>query len=82
MNTHPPARVRWVSPFHRGLRSQSFNNIVRGPLTDKQIAKYQEKGYYSAAFKQARREAAERKRKTRRVGSFVEVEGRMIYSPV
>lgn len=60
--------------------------IVRKPLTDAQIAKYQRQGYYSTAFREARRERMRRKLATRlkygRDGNFVLVDGRMVYSPV
>jgi len=85
--TTPKGRpaIRWISHYHaRGLQSQKFNNIVGKPLTDRKIAKYEAQGYYSAAVRQARRERREAAQKARakRVGSFLEVEGRLIYSPV
>lgn len=58
---------------------------MRGMLTDKQITKYIEQGYYSAEFKDARRQYMENKQKKReakRAGNFMTSEGRMIYSPV
>jgi hypothetical protein len=35
--------------------------LVRGRLTDRQIEKYRKSGWYSAAFKAARREAMEKR---------------------
>jgi hypothetical protein len=53
-------------------------------LTDRRIGQYQKRGYYTEAFRQARRELMERKRGNRiqREGNFVEQNGRMIYSPL
>jgi hypothetical protein len=67
---------------NRPLRS-SWNPdhmLVLGPLTDRKIEKYAQRGWYSAEFRQARRERWQRKGK--RDGNFVERDGRMIYSPV
>lgn len=60
---------------------------MRGPLTDKQIERYRKMGFYSAEFKQARKELQDmRKRRRderRRDGNFVkDGEGRMIYAPL
>lgn len=74
MNDLPQARIRsaWnVAALLRGKK-----------LTDKQIAKYEKLGYYSAEFRRERRAAWERARKRRREGSFdVSEDGRMIYNP-
>ncbi len=58
--------------------------LIRGPLTDKKIAKYQKQGWYSEAFKEARRELMNKKRsgKLRREGSFVRDGDRMLYNPL
>lgn len=56
----------------------------RAKLTDKKIKHYQDLGYYSADFKEARRELWEKKaarRAAKRDGNFDLVEGRMIYRP-
>lgn len=55
----------------------------KGKLTDKTIQKYQEQGFYSAEYKAARRELAEKRSKKRvvRDGNFDIVDGRMIYRP-
>ena len=64
--------------YRSGWPSAGF---ILGPLTDKKIAKYQKLGYYSAEFKEARKELQARKRK--RKGNFVESEdGRLVYSPL
>lgn len=62
--------------------------LIRGPLTDKKIEQYREAGWYSAEFREARREMMERKRvkreqhEARREGNFlVFKDGRQVYSP-
>lgn len=55
--------------------------LIRGPLTDKKIARYQKRGFYTAEFKEERRKYAAQKRVKRR-GNFIENEGRLIYSPL
>jgi|SRR6185369_4811558 len=60
------------------LRSANIGaNLIGKPLTDRQIDKYAEAGWYSAEFKEARRIKMNAKRK----GNFIESDGRMIYSP-
>lgn len=54
--------------------------LIRGRLTDKKIEHYRKRGWYSQAFKEARRELMEKKR-SKRSGAFLEHEGRLIYSP-
>ena len=54
--------------------------LIRGRLTDKKIAAYERRGWYSAEYRSARRELMEKK-KVRREGNFSLREGRMIYSP-
>lgn len=58
--------------------------LRRGPLTDRKIAFYEKRGYYSTEFRDARRELMQRKQAKReqREGGFVIREGRMIYSPL
>jgi len=55
--------------------------MMRGPLSDKKISRYAKEGFYSAEYRQARRERMAQKANKRR-GNFVEVEGRMVFSPV
>ena len=76
----------WTFDKRPNLRS-SWNTtamLIRGPLTDRKIKKYEAQGWYSAEFKQARKAKMENKRiKThlRRVSNFFEHDGRLIYSP-
>lgn len=55
----------------------------RAKLTDKKIEQYQEQGYYSADFREARRQLWEKKaaKRIKRDGNFDIVDGRMIYRP-
>lgn len=57
----------------------------RRALTDRKIAKYESLGYYSAEYRQARRDLQARKRAgaaSRRSGNFdVADDGRLIYRP-
>lgn len=57
--------------------------LVRGPLTDRKIEQYAKQGYYSDAFREARRELWQRKaaKRAQRSGNFLLVDGRMIFSP-
>lgn len=67
------------------LRSQRIGTAVLGPLTDKKIARYEAQGYYSEAYRTARRElwASRSARKSRREGNFlIYGDGRKIFSPV
>lgn len=76
MNEGKPPRIR-----------SSWNMtamLIRGPLTDRKIEKYRAKGWYSAEFRQARRDKMEKRRienHVRRVSNFFEEDGRLIYSP-
>lgn len=54
--------------------------VVGKKLTDRKIRQYEQRGYYSNEFRQARREAWERKQ-SKREGNFTLRDGRMIYSP-
>jgi hypothetical protein len=74
----PPIRSSW----------NETRILVRGPLTDKAIEKYRKQGWYSAEFKEARREmiarrnAKRQERESRREGNFlVFTDGRKVYSP-
>lgn len=71
------------APMARMRSSWSETKLVmRGPLTDRKIEQYQKRGWYSEAFKQARRERMAKKATMRREGSWVHMEdGRTIYSP-
>jgi len=57
--------------------------LMRGPLTDRKITQYAKAGYYSDAFREARREMWQRKaaKQARREGNFLVSEGRLIFSP-
>lgn len=60
--------------------------LMGKPLTDWKIAEYKRRGYYSAAFREARADLLRRKRirhevRSKRQGLFIEREGRLIYSP-
>lgn len=77
----------WINPSSRirsGWKPERF--IVRKLLTDKQIEKYRRMGFYSAEFKQARKELQDmRKRRRderRRDGNFVRDGDRLIFSPL
>ncbi len=67
----PPIRSSW----------QSAHFMRRGVLTDKRIAYYQKRGFYSPEFQQARREFLARK-SAKRSGNFIKAQdGHLIYSP-
>lgn len=74
-NPHELARIRcaWLES----------HLMRRGKLTDRKIAQYERKGFYSVEYRTARRELQERKAKKRaRNGSFdVAEDGRLIYNP-
>lgn len=54
----------------------------RGPLTDKQIEKYQKLGWFTEEFRRQRLLLAEkRKGRKPREGNFDIVEGRLVYRP-
>jgi hypothetical protein len=57
--------------------------ILRGQLTDRQIDKYQQAGWYSEDYRKNRREFQARRQEKRllRDGSFLKDGGRLIYSP-
>ena len=59
------------------IRSLNITTAIRGRiLTDRDIEKYEAKGYYSAEFREARRAHWQRQKSNFRVH-----EGRMIYCP-
>lgn len=55
----------------------------RGKLTDRKIAQYERKGFYSPEYRLARKELMERKSKKQlaRSGNFDLVDGRLIFNP-
>lgn len=60
--------------------------LIGKPLTDKKIAEYERRGYYSAELREARAELQRRKKAKRelrehRSGEFIKRDGRLIYSP-
>ena len=58
---------------------------VRKRLTDRKIAEYERRGFYSEEYREARRELWAKqaaKRQSLRNGNFVERDGRLIYSPL
>lgn len=68
---------------------RTFSNIVKGPLTDKKIDSYAERGWYSQSFQEARRELWQKQatkraeRQARRDGNFlIHKDGRKVYSPL
>ena len=62
------------------IRAASITAAMRGRLlTDKDIAKYEAKGYYSTEFREARR--AHWERSQQRKSNFVSRDGRLIYCP-
>lgn len=68
-----------VDPRLHPIRSQSFNLALRGPLlTDARIEHYQKLGYYTEAYREARRQHWQR-RESR--SNFRSLEGRLIYCP-
>jgi hypothetical protein len=73
---HP---TNW-QPIRAGFRPDIL--IRRGKLTNQKIARYEKLGYYSANFRQARRELWSRRAAKRRSGNFdLTDDGRMIYRP-
>ena len=56
--------------------------VMRGPLTDRKIAQYEKRGWYSAEFKAARRERMMQRQSVKRDGNWLRMEdGRTVYSP-
>ena len=70
----PPLRSSW----------NATRMLIRGRLTDKKIEQYRKQGWYSEAFREARREFMAKKSagKINRTGSFVVSGDRMIYNPI
>lgn len=74
--------VNDLAPIRSGWNESLM--ILKGPLTDRKIQKYQKEGWYSPEMKQKRRERQEKKaaRRARREGNFiVDKMGSAIYSP-
>lgn len=68
-----------LDPGTTRIRTASFSMAMRGRLlTDKDIEKYEAKGYYSFEFREARRAHWERSKRT---SNFISREGRLIYCP-
>jgi hypothetical protein len=70
----PPIRSTWIGE----------KLLIKGPLTDKKIEEYRERGWYSVEFREARRALLAKRaarREGKRTGNFIEVGGRLIYSP-
>ena len=64
-----------------GMRTANTDSFhVRGPLTDRDIARYQSAGWYATDAKRARKARAERK--VKRDGNFLDIDGSKIYCPV
>lgn len=67
-------------PIRKGFNPSAV--IRRGKLTDRKIAQYEKRGYYSADYRQARRELWQRQAKKKRSGNFdISEDGRLIYRP-
>lgn len=69
-----------LPPDTQRIRTANIGGtIVGAPLTDKKIARYEQDGWYSEAFREARRARMNAKRK----GNFIERDdGRLIYQPI
>ena len=66
-----------IDPRTTPIRSPRFSLAMRThPLTDRDIEKYQAMGYYSEAFREARKELWNRKQ-----SHFASRDGRLIYCP-
>lgn len=70
------------------LRARQLTNVVGRRLTDKVIDRYVKRGFYSQAYKDARRELMQRKaakrqaREAKRDGNFLIFnDGRKVYAP-
>ncbi len=67
--------------FGNGWNEQRL--VVKGELTDKKMAKYEAQGFYSEAFRPARREIWQNKqaKQLAREGNFNSLDGRLVYCP-
>ncbi len=82
-NEQHDSRLRAEGINPEGRIGASWNTQAlarRGYLTDKKIAEYQKKGFYSAEYRSARKKLMEQKAK--RKGNFVERDGSLVYSPM
>lgn len=70
--------IRMPGRMSTGWKPQSM--IRRGMLTDRKIGQYEKKGFYTAEFQNARRQHWA-KQQGKRIGGFLQRDGRMIYSP-
>jgi hypothetical protein len=72
-------------PFDPAARTRSAwpQMILGKPLSDKKISAYEKRGFYSAAFQQARREFWQKRNKKQltRSGNYDILDGRLIYRP-
>lgn len=80
------ANARWDSENHsvsrEGRMAPGWNEAkicMRGKLTDKKIAAYDRKGFYSEEYRAFRRKRMTQK--SVRAGNFVASGDRLIYSP-
>lgn len=80
------ANARWDSENHaratEGRMAPGWNEaklLMRGELTDKKIAAYDKKGFYSEEYRAFRRKRMTQKSVRR--GNFVASGDRLIYSP-
>jgi hypothetical protein len=75
-----------LTPIRSGWNESLM--ILKGPLTDRAIARYQKLGWYSEEMRAARRKrqdekAAKRKARMKRVGNFlIDALGNQVYSPI
>lgn len=70
-----------LNPSTTRIRSQAFFLALRGKLlSDRRIRFYSDRGYYSEAFRTARRALWERQRSAANP-HFIQHQGRLIYSP-
>lgn len=69
-----------LDPRTQRIRTANIgSNLIGKPLTDKKITSYEQDGWYSEAFKEARRTRMQKKRS----GNFLtDDDGRMIYNPI
>lgn len=78
----------WSAPISPIRSTWNANHLlIKGKLTDRKIEKYAQAGWYSDSFRAARREMFERRKMKReqrekRSGNFLEVDGRLVYSPL
>lgn len=82
--SNPPAKRAFYFDRPRLGSTWNVGKLVRGAkLTDKRISFYAKRGWYSAEFRNARRELMRGKqaRQSKREGSFLNDGGRLIYSP-